>query len=109
MKDPELARLLFREFEKVHQLDATYGEKTIELNQLLSKLFVEFSKDENIQFTTMFSRIAFVCHKHKISRALQWRIHQLRKRKRSALLERSELSKTDYLISLKNMVIKCMK
>ncbi|MCH2023004.1 MAG: ATP-dependent helicase [Saprospiraceae bacterium] len=104
MKDLELARLLFREFEKVHQLDATYGQKTIELNQLLSKLYVEFTKNENIQFTTMFSRIAFVCHKQKLSRALQWRIHQLRKRKRSVLLDGTELSKTDYLISLKTAV-----
>jgi hypothetical protein len=101
MKNPGLAHLLFRELEKTHEGEADYSEKTIALNQLLSKLFVELTKGENIQFTTMFARIAFVCHEYKISPALQWRIHQLRKKKNSALLGFVKLSEKDYFSSLK--------
>jgi len=101
MKNPGLAHLLFRELEKIHEGEAEYSEKVIALSQLLSKLFVELTKGENIQFTTMFARIAFVCHEHKISPALKWRIHQLRKRKDSSLYNSTKFSKEIYLTSLK--------
>lgn len=101
MKNPQLAYLLFREFEKIHALDATPSVKVLELSRLLTKLFVELTKDENIQFTTMFARIAFVCHQYNISSAVQWRIHQLRKKQKATVSQNKLLSNQDYLTSLK--------
>lgn len=101
MKNPQLAGLLFREFEKIHQSNAGYNEKIIALDRMLTAFFVDISKSKNIPFTTMFSRIAFVSHEHQISNALQWRIHQVRNKKRAALKGKTVLSKQDYLTSYK--------
>lgn len=101
MKNPQLAQLLYREFEKLHQLDADYGSKIMELYRLLTRLFVELSKTENIPFTTMFARIAFVCHQHQLSNAMQWRIHQLTKRKERLFTQVGPASEQAYLTSLK--------
>ncbi len=85
MNRPEIARLFFIELQKLHKAPGFDAEaKFLELNALLTKLFFVFTKEENLHFTTMFARIAFACHKHHISRALQWRVHTLRK-KQSAL------------------------
>lgn len=101
MNTPELARLFFIELHKINRSEADYNAKVIELNQTLNQLLMAFTKDENIQFTTMFARIAFACHKYKVKRAVQWRIHQLRKRTKTAKIGAQSLSEKDYLISLK--------
>lgn len=101
MKNPQLAGLLFREFEKVHELHAAYDEKIIVLDRLLTSFFVDITRSKNIPFTTMLSRIAFASHEHQISDALQWRIHQIRNKKKAALKGNIKFSKNDYLTSLK--------
>ncbi|BDS09530.1 DEAD/DEAH box helicase [Aureispira anguillae] len=101
MKNPQLAELLFREFEKVQALHAAYGDKIVALDRLLTAFFVDLTRSKNIPFTTMLSRIAFASHEHQISDALQWRIHQIRKKKKAALRGKVSFSETDYLTSLK--------
>lgn len=98
MKNLPVANLFYREFEKVHELDGSPKEKIVLLDRLLTAFFVDLTRSKNIPFTTMISRIAFAAHEHQISGALQWRIHQLRKRARQ---QSSQLTHNDYLVSLK--------
>jgi DNA replication ATP-dependent helicase Dna2 len=101
MKDPQLANLLFREFEKVHVLNASYNNKIATLDRLLTAFFVDITRSKNIPFTTMLSRIAFASHEHQVSNALQWRIHQVRKKKKAVLADKVTFGEDDYLTSLK--------
>lgn len=98
MKNPELADLFFKQFEKVHALQASPNDKLRQLDHLLTAFFVDLTRSKNIVFTTMFSRVAFAAQEHQISGALQWRIHQIRKKRQ---IHPDELSEKDYLSTLK--------
>ena len=101
MNNPGLAHILYRALEKLHYTDASDSEKTIEINRLLTKLFVELTNSENIKFSTMFARIAYVCHQNSVSKAQQWRIHRLRRQARQALHQSAQVSEQNYLSGLK--------
>lgn len=103
MDTAELARLFFIELHKVNRLATDNNTKVIELNTVLVQLFFAFTRNENIQFTTMFARIAFAGHKYDLSRAIQWRVHQLRKKKQAAQTGAINLTEQDYLSSLKTV------
>ncbi len=98
MKHPELADLFFKQFANVHALQASPSDKIRQLDHLLTAFFVDLTRSKNIVFTTMFSRVAFAAQEHQISRALQWRIHQIRRKRQTPpeLLEEQ-----DYLSTLK--------
>lgn len=98
MKNPELADLFFKQFEKVHALQATPSDKLRQLDHLLTAFFVDLTRSKNIVFTTMFSRVAFAAQEHQISGALQWRIHQIRRKRQ---MSPEELSGEDYLSAFK--------
>lgn len=102
MNTPELARLFFIELQKLHKAPGFDAEaKFLELNALLTKLFFVFTKEENLHFTTMFARIAFACHKYNISRALQWRVHTLRKKQRALRAAKLSIGESEYKSALK--------
>lgn len=90
------AHLFFSVFKKVHFSDATFAEKLSTHNQYWSKLFVTLSKEHNIHFTTMFARIAFVCHEHQLSPALQWHIHQVRNKERAIASSKLPIDEATY-------------
>lgn len=79
-KSTELAKLYFKEILKIHQNEAfDWTQKSEALYRLLQMLFVEVTKDEQIQFTTLFSRIAYIGHQYELDKKLQFRIHNYRK------------------------------
>ena len=87
----ELARLFFIEMMKVQAHDAwTHHQKTDALARLLELLFIEVTKVENIQFTTLFARISFVCHQYHINKRTQYWIHFFRKQHRSQVPENEQ-------------------
>lgn len=105
MSASPLAQLFYAQFYKIHQKEnVDYLTKITELNNLLTRLFFELTKNENVPLSTMFARISFVCHKHQVSRAVQWRIHQLRAKLKSAQSKSQPLEERDYLTSLKTVV-----
>jgi len=80
MSSEALAVLLFKEIEKIarnQELD-TAG-KTDALYRLLSLIFVEASKKEQLLFSTLFARMAYVCHQQQIERRLQYYLHAFRR------------------------------
>lgn len=77
---PELARLFYRELLKIEaQFIPSLKEKIKALFDLLQLVFIEATKQERIQFTTLFSRIAYVTHKFDFDKRLQFWIHAFRK------------------------------
>lgn len=80
MNKEALARLFFREVEK----QARNGEleeqaKAGALYRLLNLLFLELTRHERLQFSTLFARIAYTCHRLQVDKSLQYYIHAFRK------------------------------
>jgi len=74
-----LAPELYKYFLKIHASHTEPSDAVSELYQWFNNFFLQLAKDENLQFTTHFARIAYVCHKRKISNDLQWKIHHYRR------------------------------
>ena len=87
----ELARLFYVEMMKVQANEAwSHQQKTDALARLLELLFIEVTKKENIQFTTLFARISFACHQYHINKRVQYWIHFFRKKHRSQVPENEQ-------------------
>ena len=87
-KSTELARLFYRELEKIHgNADWTPTAKADALARLLELLYIEVTKADNIQFTTLFARIAYACHRHQVDKRTQYWVHFFRKKIRTAVPE----------------------
>ena len=99
MKQQELARLFYRELLKICQHPEFETTLRIEkLYHLLNLVFVERSKEERLQFTTLFARIAYVGHKYNFSKLLLFHIHHFRMRVRR---QSAEDPQETYLLGLK--------
>lgn len=80
MNKPALAKLFYREVEKIQEADLPQGQTARATAHLLNLLFLEMTRAEKIQFTTQFSRIAYVAQKQGLGRQLQFFIHHFRKK-----------------------------
>ncbi len=99
-KSIELARLFYRELEKIHgNADWTPTAKADALARLLELLYIEVTKADNIQFTTLFARIAYACHRHQVDKRAQYWVHFFRKKIRTVVPEVE--SKGVYALGLK--------
>lgn len=80
MKNPELVRLFYQEILKNHPKDILPDNEHVQkLYQLLVGLFMNITEQEKIQFTTLFSRMAFAFQKYQVPSKKQFFIHQFRK------------------------------
>ncbi|MCF8248046.1 MAG: ATP-dependent helicase [Saprospiraceae bacterium] len=99
-KSTELARLFYRELEKIHgSADWTLTAKSDALARLLELLYLEVTKADSIHFTTLFARIAYACHRHQVDKKTQYWVHFFRKKIRSAVPEAE--AKGVYALGLK--------
>jgi DNA replication ATP-dependent helicase Dna2 len=81
MKERELARLFFLELKKIYHLGENRPQEKIQaLYHLLGLLFLEVTRDEKLQFTTLFARVTYVCQKRGLPKQQQYYIHHFRKR-----------------------------
>jgi DNA replication ATP-dependent helicase Dna2 len=80
MNKAAFAELFYRELQKIVRNDS-FGpaEKTDNLKQLLNIIFVEITQHEKLQFSTLFTRIAYASNKYKLPKQLQFFIHHFRK------------------------------
>ena len=76
MKKQELARLFYQEISKINSNGSLIDlEKINKLCKLLNQLFIEVTRDEKMQFTTMFARISFASQKFSLEKQTQFYIH----------------------------------
>lgn len=95
-KEQELARLLYRELEKIITNDALSKELRLEaVYRLLGLIFQQASERDQLPLTTYFARITYVAHKFGLAKNLQFYIHQFRRRYRERTAD-----DTDQLLSL---------
>jgi DNA replication ATP-dependent helicase Dna2 len=88
-KSTELARLFYLELTKVDaNPDWAPAAKADALARLLELLFIEATKAEGIQFTTLFARIAYACHRHQVEKQTQYWVHLFRKKMREIVPEK---------------------
>lgn len=102
MNKEALARLFYRELEKTAGNEAMEERAKVEaLYRLLTLLFVEMTRRERLQFSTLFARMAYICHRAELGRALQYYIHSFRRRALLALQGKDEEPNTVYQLGLK--------
>ena len=92
MKKQELARLFYQEISKVNSNKTLDDATKIKgLYKLMNQLFVAVTRDEKLQFTTMFARISFACQKANVESQTQFYIHAFRRvAKKSFVLPENE-------------------
>lgn len=102
MNKEALARLFYREMEKIAGNEEMEKAARVEaLYRLLTLLFVEMTRRERLQFSTLFARMAYTCHRAELSRPLQYYIHSFRKRALLVQQGRDKETGTVYQLGLK--------
>lgn len=95
----QLGELFFKSILKLHSDQShDYDKKCRGLHQLFTKLFIELTKKEQLQFNTLFARVAYVGHKYDLPNKLQYFIHQFRKSNAASSAQKKE---KDYLFGLR--------
>lgn len=81
MQSEVLGQLFFKELEKIivnNSLDA--ASKVQASYRVLNQVFVEFTRQEKLLFSTLFARISYVSHQQQLGKVLQYYIHTFRRR-----------------------------
>ncbi len=80
MDKETLGRLFYREIEKIVEAEEWTDQERVEsLYRLMGLMFVEATRRERIQFSTLFSRMVYACQTAQIDRRLQVQLHYFRK------------------------------
>jgi len=102
-RDPEVARLLFRKMLTIHEEQKLDIRQRVEvLYALMSRVFVEVTGEEKLQFTTLFARIAYASHRFNLPKQTQFYLHSFRRRARQRATKEEQLQVT-YQIGLKGL------
>ncbi len=91
-----IAPELYKYILSLHNNGRDQRETISRLYQWFNSLFVELAKGENLQFTTHFARIAYICHKHKVDSDTQWRIHHYRRLSQQIFYYEKEFTEDEY-------------
>jgi len=77
----ELSELFFSELEALAEGQGNLSDAEIVKVQfnLLQQLLSKQTSDEHLHFSTLFSRVAYVCQKYKVPGVLQYETHLFRK------------------------------
>lgn len=107
MKNEALAQLFYREVWKIAQNESLPLPGKVEaLYRLLQVLFMEATKQERLQFSTLFARIAYVAHQHHFEKKLQYYIHTFRKQAEISL-QNKQTEASIYELGLK-VITECI-
>ncbi|MEM9846537.1 MAG: AAA domain-containing protein [Bacteroidota bacterium] len=84
MNKAALGGLFLRELEKITAATALAKAEQVEaLYRLMNLVFVEATRRERIQFSTLFSRIVYASQTYQLDKRLQLHIHHFRKAART--------------------------
>lgn len=77
--EDKLAKGVYTQLERIiNNQEATLVDKTKGVRQLFEVFFSEVTKAERLQFSTLFTRIAYVSHKYHLNKQLQYFLHAFR-------------------------------
>jgi len=81
MDKTSLPEIFFNEIEQLLENQSTLAGSNIVQTQfnLLQQLLSKQTSDEHLHFSTLFSRVAYVCQKHRIPGVMQYETHLFRK------------------------------
>ncbi|MFZ4543878.1 MAG: AAA domain-containing protein [Saprospiraceae bacterium] len=101
MKEQELARLYYREIEKiVDDAEVSLDDKIEALYFFLHKLFFDITQSERVHFTTLFARIAFSSHKYQIDKDIQFYTFLFRKSALTGRKRNQQIREKDFLLGI---------
>ncbi|NDW09057.1 AAA domain-containing protein [Dysgonomonas sp. 520] len=69
---------LLADIERNKDLDISLRDKYIELRQILDRTCKEITRDEALQFSSLFARIVYIAQKYQIPRSLTKQLHNIR-------------------------------
>jgi DNA replication ATP-dependent helicase Dna2 len=67
------------EISQLESSDFSVKDKYINIKQILERLCVDITKKDSIQFSSLFSRIVFICNKYNVLYTVQQKLHTIRK------------------------------
>ncbi len=98
MDKQAVAALFYQEWRKIQ---AAETQDVAALYRLLNLVFLEATRQERLQFTTLFARMAYVCQREQVSKQLQYYLHQFRRSAQRLAFEDKEGAETTYELGLK--------
>ncbi|RMF04000.1 MAG: hypothetical protein D6772_01290, partial [Bacteroidetes bacterium] len=91
-----VAPLLYRELHKLlEQKDLPLATRAEAVYQLLQRIYHLATQREKLPFSTHFARMAYAGHKFNLPKALQYHIHQFRRRVRASAASTLESADLD--------------
>ena len=66
---------------EIQEIDSSLfllNEKYIAINQVLDRVCRDLTKNESLQFPSLFSRIIFISQKYSLSKKLEWKLQHIR-------------------------------
>lgn len=100
MTNQEIARLYFREIEKIHELDIDASQRFLRVYIFINSFYTELTKRENMHFNNVFERISFIFHKYKLPEPLRVRIQRVRRI--AQIVNQVQYAPTAYAQALQN-------
>lgn len=98
MNHEALARLFYREVWKaLSHTEWTDEDRIQRLYRLLQLLFVETTRQEGLQFSTLFARMAYAGHRYELSASLQYYLHTFRRLAAQTRHRQAEMTDTELL------------
>lgn len=79
---------LIDEIENNEILPIALREKYINLKKILERISIDLTKDEVLQFPSLFSRLVFISQKYKLPKSLEWQLQTIRVK--STFLQKNE-------------------
>ncbi|MEN0051217.1 MAG: AAA domain-containing protein, partial [Bacteroidota bacterium] len=80
MNSTALGQLFYQELAKIVEAESLSAQERADaLYQLMSLVFVESTKRERIQFSTLFSRMVYASQTYQLDKKLQLHLHHFRK------------------------------
>ncbi|MEM9990329.1 MAG: ATP-dependent helicase [Bacteroidota bacterium] len=86
MNTSSVGKLFYQQVLKIYNNSTLEPQQQIEAAyRLLNTLFVEATKKERLQFSTLFARIVYACQEYQVEGRLQLHIHHFRKAAKQAI------------------------
>lgn len=98
-----LDKSVFEEIYKIHQATCSLQERYVSLRKLLEDFLKQITREDNLQFPDLYSRLVHVCEKFQLSSSETHAIQQMRKNAHLILMEKMIPTYAVYLRDIKSL------